>query len=418
MINEAGKSFSSPVPTAGNSEWFAQPTPRPPAKSSPLRRLVAACIVLAGFGYISALWFSVLTDKIAADKDFIAYWAAGQQLVRGANPYDEAAVGALQRAIGGTTLNLMRNPPDAFFLVLPLGLFSAKTGLLLWQMALLASLSVSLWMIWRLNGRPNNRLHLLGFLFAPALICLFSGQVGIFLLLGLVLFLSLHRNWPFLAGSALLLCAFKPHLFLSFFTVHLLWALIRKNYRILAGFAAALLASCALSFSLAPHAWAQYSRLISTGGALNERIPTLSVAISVLLDRHATWMQFTPAALACAWATWFFWTRRNRWDWMDHGLLVLLVSVLCTPYGWITDESILLPAILTGLYRVVRRRLSPWPLALVASAALLEFFVADVKINSFYYLWTAPTWLAWYLYANHTGQGHPEESRPEPAPVG
>jgi len=158
--------------------------------------------------------------------------------------------------------------------------------------------------------------------------------------------------------------------------------------------------------------------LIATGGALNERIPTLSVALSLLLDRHATWLQFTPAAVACAWASWFFWTRRNRWDWMDHGLLVLLVSVLCTPYGWITDESILLPAILTGLYRVVRQRRSPWPLALVATAGLLEFFVADIKINSIYYLWTTPAWLAWYLYANHTGHAHPEESHPEPVPAG
>jgi hypothetical protein len=380
--------------------------------------LAAAGIVLVGFGYISALWLSVLTDKIAADKDFIAYWSAGRQLVHGANPYDEAAVGALQRAIGGGTLNMMRNPPDAFFLVLPLGLFSAKIGLLLWQLALLACLSVSLWIIWRLNGRPDNRLHLLGFLFAPALICLFAGQVGIFLLLGFVLFLSLHRNWPFLAGSALLLCALKPHLFLSFVAVLFLWELSRKKYRILAGFAAAMLASCALSFILDPHAWTQYSRLIATGGALNESIPTLSVALSLLLDRHATWLQFTPAAVACAWASWFFWTRRNRWDWMDHGLLVLLVSVLCTPYGWITDESILLPAILTGLYRVVRQRRSPWPLALVATAGLLEFFVADIKINSIYYLWTTPAWLAWYLYANHTGHAHPEESHPEPVPAG
>jgi hypothetical protein len=108
---------------------------------------------------------------------------------------------------------------------------------------------------------------------------------------------------------------------------------------------------------------------------------------------------------------WYFWTRRNRWSWMDQGLLVLLVSAMCAPYSWITDEAVLLPAMLTGLYRAVAMRRSVLPLVVVAGAALVEFFVADVKITTQYYLWTMPAWLAWYLYATGREKALPEETR-------
>ena len=139
------------------------------------------------------------------------------------------------------------SPPVAFFLMLPLGFFGAKGGLILWSLALLTSLSISNWLLWILNGRPDSRYHLLGYVFAPVLACQMAGQLGTFLLLGVVLFLYFHRSRPYLAGAALLPCALKPHLFLPFAMVLVLWTIDRKAYRILTGFAAALLASCAFT---------------------------------------------------------------------------------------------------------------------------------------------------------------------------
>jgi uncharacterized membrane protein (DUF106 family) len=92
--------------------------------------------------------------------------------------------------------------------------------------------------------------------------------------------------------------------------------------------------------------------------------------------------------------------------------LVLLVSAMCAPYSWITDEAMLLPAVLTGLYRAVESRRTVLPLALAAGAALIEFFLADVKITTPYYLWTTPAWLTWYLYASRKGDARPEASAP------
>ena len=94
---------------------------------------------------------------------------------------------------------------------------------------------------------------------------------------------------------------------------------------------------------------------------------------------------------------------------MDHGLLVLLVSAMCAPFGWFFDESMLLPAVLAGLYRAVEARRSILPLAAIGGAALVEALVG-IQVTSPFYLWTTPAWLAWYLYA--TGRiGGPSVNR-------
>jgi hypothetical protein len=365
-------------------------------KITPWRIIGALGLTAAGIGILVL----IVNNNNAGQRDFIQYWASGQQLIHGANPYDDAAIQVLERT-AGYDLNYhltMRNPPVALFLALPLGLVGPNTGLVLWLLALLASLVASIRMLWTLHGRPPDGLHLLGYCFAPVMECLMAGQLGIFLLLGVVLFLYFHKSQPFLAGAALLLCAAKPHLFLPFGIVLLLWVVVQKEYRILAGFCAALLAGCTLASSLDPHVWSQYSQMMRTAGALNEPVPVLSVIFRVLVDINAVWLQFLPEAAGCAWALWYFWTRRKHWSWTDQGLLLLLVSALCRPFGWFSDEAILLPAVLAGIYRADDSGRSLLPFGFIAGVAMIEVFV-KIPMTSMFYLWTVPAWLAWYLYA-------------------
>jgi hypothetical protein len=369
-------------------------------KTSPLRVVAAACIVAACFCFVVGMFVVFLNDKSAAQRDFIEYWAAGQQLTHGANPYDAAAILRLERAVGfdGNQPKVTFSPPVALFLALPLGYVSPKTGLILWLLVLVASLSASIWILWILHGRPDSGLHLCGYLFAPAVACLMAGQLGIFLLLGIVLFLYFHESWPYLAGAALLPCTLKPHLFLPFSIVLLLWIVRRKAHRILSGFLVILLASCALTLCFDAHVWSQYSQMMSTTGVLHAFVPTLSVAFRFLINRNAVWLQFLPEAIGCGWAIWYFWTRRTRWSWMDQGLLVLLVSAACTPYAWFSDEAVLLPAVLAGVYRAADSGRSLVPIGLIAGVALIEVYAVG-RMASAFYLWTVPAWLVWYLYA-------------------
>ena len=378
------------------------------ARINPLRLLAAVSLLAIAVGILSL----TMKSQDAGNRDYITYWAAGHQLIHRANPYDGQAILRLEKNAGFQNPRpfFMRNPPYAFFLALPLGLVGATAGAVCWSVALVAALAASVRMLWILHGRPPDRTHLIAYLFPPVLACLFQGQIGIFILLGVTLFLYLHRSQPYLAGTALLLCALKPHLFLPFGAVLLAWIVATRAYRILLGASAALLASLALSFYLDPAAWSHYAHMARAANLQDEFIPTMSLVFRLLVHRGAAWLQFVPAFAAVLWALRYFLRHRAHWRWMDHGLLLLLVSVLVAPYAWFTDEVLVLPAILAALYRLSDAGRSLVPFACLASAALIELF-ALVHPSSGYYLWTAPAWFAWYIYAvRSAGRQAPAEA--------
>lgn len=340
------------------------------------------------------------TDSISGARDFVVYWATGQQLAHHGNPYDTAALTRIEHAAGlsmDTATGYMRNPPWALPLTLPLGAAGLRVAGFLWSMVLLASLVGSVYWIWRMYGRPTNQRHWLGAAFAPAVICLLIGQTSIFVLLGYVLFLRFHRTHPFWAGMALWLCALKPHLFLVIGTVILAWVLVSRSYRVLAGAAAALALSCAALYYIDPRAWTEYAAMMRNSGVNQEAIPCVSIVFRQWLSPSTISVQYVPAILGCVWALRYFWQRRRTWDWIKDGSLVTLVSVVVAPYSWITDQALSIPAVLDG---AIRTRSQVLLITLAAASVLIEAeLVSKVPLASKLYLWTAPAWLAWYLLA-------------------
>jgi hypothetical protein len=297
----------------------------------------------------------------------------------------------------------MWNPPSALLLVLPLGFVGSRAAELLWSLLLLVSLVTSVQMVWIMHGRPNNLLNLLGYSFAPALVCLLAGQVSIFVLLGLVLFLRLHRSRPFLAGVSLWLCLLKPHLFLPFGLVLLMWAITTRCYKLLAGVAVALGFSTGVAVLWDPLAWLHYGQMMSTNTARlqQELIPCLSIMLRWTISPKTMWLQYLPSALGCIWALVYFRKHHDHWDWMEHGSLLMLVSLLLAPYTWLMDQAILIPALLHGAYLTRSRNLIA-VLALASAVIDIGALRGLALLHSPFYIWTAPVWLAWYLYATKT----------------
>jgi hypothetical protein len=383
---------------------------RDPSAEKPGRTIAEMSIALAaGLGLaLTAMFLCVvpLAGNLAGARDFVVYWATGQQLVHHANPYDAEAMGQIERGAGlspGYGVLYMRNPPWGLPLVAPLGLVGVRAGALLWSLMLAVCLAASVLLLWRMQGRPRNRLHWLGLSFAPALVCLFVGQTALFALLGYVLFLRLQATRPFLAGMSLWLCALKPHLFLPIGVVLVAWVLVSRSYRLVAGAAAAMAASCALTTCIAPAAWTGYIQMMRAPGIAKEFIPCLSTALRLWLRPQAMWIEYLPVALGCAWAIGYYWMRRQAWDWAKDGSLPLLVSLLLAPYCWVYDQALAIPALLDGAYRTGSQHLLT---ALALASVLIELeLVSGIKIPSALYLWTAPAWLAWYLMAQRSGVG-------------
>jgi hypothetical protein len=369
-------------------------------KSSIMKKLLRGLAALCLLSIAVAILTFVMSSGDAANRDVVSYWAAGKQLVHHANPYDGPAILGMEKQAGFLDDRpfFMRNPPSAFFLVAPLGLLTAKGAAVVWSLILLVMLISSVHMIRVMAGGSTDRLHLLGYLFPPVLACLLAGQMGIVLLFSVSLMLFLVDSRPYFAGLALVFCTVKPQLFFAFAVVLGLWALRRRRF--LLGLVSAVAFSLITGAILDGSGWSHYAGMMRGADLANEFIPTLSLAFRLMIHRSSVWLQFVPCVLACGWAAWYY--RGRSWDWRTDGMLVLCVSVAAAPYEWVTDEAVLLPAILFGLYRATGRALTAY--AVIAGLALL-LVLFGAGMNSGFYVWTSAAWLGWYCYVLSSSRG-------------
>ncbi len=369
------------------------------SRTRPIELSVIGIFVLISSFAVLYLCFQQVTGLGLASRDYIAYWATGRQLVHHGDPYDAAAIISIEETGGYFATNkplLMRNPPTALFVTLPLGLFGARFGSLLWLFILLSCLTIVVRLLWIVHKRPRNQIHLLAVFFAPILACLLTGQTSLFALLGLTLFLYLHHDRPAIAGASLALCAVKPHLFLPFVAGLLFIVAFQRSYRMLAGAVTSLVACTGIALYFDHSVLSHYARMLRTDAIGHEFIPTVGGLLRLAVDRNAFSLQFLPAIAGCVWAVWFAWINRNDWDWSKHGSILVLVSALVAPYSWFTDQVIVWPALLYGFY--VASRGYRITLLAVMSAATAQT-VAGLSLHSALFIWPGIAWFTWYLFA-------------------
>ena len=91
--------------------------------SSPFFAISCALAIVYTAVVLASLPFN---RELVAHRDFIVYWATGQQLANHRDPYDPTALNQIERDGGfkGGTAYYMRNTPWALPLALPLGYMS------------------------------------------------------------------------------------------------------------------------------------------------------------------------------------------------------------------------------------------------------------------------------------------------------
>src|SRR5205823_14428962 len=150
------------------------------------------------------VWRSPEIRQNVAVRDSIAYWAAGQLAIHHQNPYDRAAVFRLEQERGYKDPRplILRTPPWALFVVVPLGFLNPFLAWVVWIGLSLSCLLIGMRLCARMygEGTPPNLFTILGYTFAPVPACLVSGQMGLVLMLGFVLFLWWEPKRPVLAG--------------------------------------------------------------------------------------------------------------------------------------------------------------------------------------------------------------------------
>jgi hypothetical protein len=376
--------------------------------------------ILLNLGLVVLLiWFLISHQQkirsTVASRDSIQYWATGRLLVHHENPYSVRDVEALESSQGYSADRplMFRCPPWALWIVVLPGLLSAYWAWAIWLAILLLSLVVSMRLIWRMYGeglKPADAFLIGGYLFSPVPACLVAGQVGLLLLLGIVVFLAFEQKRPFLAGAALMLPMVKPHIFALLWPILAIWILTRRKWSLLAGFLGGFFIAMAIALAFDPAVFVHYREMLHQQAIQNEFIPALSGMIRALFFHRLFWVQFVPLGLGLLWCAWYYWRNQDNWNWPRQGLVVLVVAVLTTPYAWLTDEVILLPAMLQGVIWVSDAKLKVRSQIGVASFVLLDLLLLlivafQIPPATGIYFWSSLVWFSWYLYARTFKEG-------------
>jgi hypothetical protein len=280
----------------------------------------------------------------AAGGDFAAFWAA-TTLAAGGDPasaYDHARFSSLIMSVAPVVdrPNPWSYPPVVMLLLRPLGWLDPVPALLLWYVliggAALAAVRVATGR-WTASGWA--------LLFPPVVHSLINGQNGTVTAFLFASFLALFRRAPFVAGMALGLLVYKPHLAV----VPACLALAFGAWRVLSG--AAITAAVLVGASLALDGAAPWAGFIAqsqaqlalmTGGRLPiHRLVTpfallfaAGVPATLALALHGA---IALAAIGAAILVW----RRDAAP-LPRALALTLAAVLVTPYAYDYDLAILL----------------------------------------------------------------------------
>lgn len=317
----------------------------------------AAFGLLASYIFISSQFHYSQFGTI----DFIEYWSALKLALGGLNPYSYGDMLTVQRELApeAKTPTMMWNPPHLLPLIRPIanrefqvaaGMFC---GLSLACMALTISLTCKL--LGAKEGQ-RGRVWFLGLTLPATLTCLNIGQLGNILSLALIGGIILyHQQRRFLAGCSFAVCSIKPHLFLLVVSLFLFDDLLHKRFKTLLGGILTCATLCTITHFLFPQAFAQWIYALQHPedfqlyNVLNWRPATLVGLFRVLYWRATDlpmpltpmWLLPTINILIWIYIATRVGTERIIKDYLPE---ILICSALFSPYGWIFDQSFLLPA--------------------------------------------------------------------------
>jgi hypothetical protein len=349
--------------------------------------------------------------------DFIAYWAAARLLLNNGNPFLPADVLEMQRSAGWTGFMplLMYNTPWTLSLLLPFGSLDHDTAQALWFLQNSVFIFLGAFLLWRLYSNTETLHHLAWvalLTFPPMYFVLLIGQIGPLVLVGLIGFLLATRKqaW-FWAGTWLALASIKPHLLYLLWISALLFVLRERQWQLGAGFVSLFGVMVILPTLWDPQIYLSYINVMSDRRVIlpiDWANPTVGMAVSALFGNRYGWLRWLPSIAGVFWLLRYWQKNCRTWDWSVQLPLVVLVSVVTTPYAWTFDYVILLPALMQGAVwcRIAgNRQRVHWISTVYLALGSISLLSKIIVRNDFWHFWFAPALLILYLLLHREYKG-------------
>lgn len=381
--------------------------------SQTLRSLVV--LLVGGAAVFLAADRIVGSPAFGLPKDFLEYWASARLNLRGENPYDPALLLAEQQTAdpGRDEAVMMWNPPPALAVYSAVAPLPPRWAALVWVATQLLAAMLACDLLWRTYapGRPRLLGQLVGLSFVGTWWVVAYGQNTGLLALGLAGFLHYTcKSRPIAAGMLAALTALKPHLLAGFGMLLIADTLTRRGRVALAAGVGAVAFALAISLTTNIAVVGQFLGAARDPGpgavplhAWTLPVPSYWLRMAIAPDRF--WVQFVPCAVACALLlTWRF--REGRgWEWTRTLPVVVVVSVLATPYGgWIFDLPVLLVPVVCAAARLCAHK-ALFATFLAGQAAVTALSLA-VPGGLHEYWWVAPVVISLCLLGFFARRSH------------
>jgi hypothetical protein len=352
--------------------------------------------LVAGIVFLGYRILSLSQTGFLSKDDFVEYWAAGRLNLSGSNPYDAGQLFNLQREVwpGRPEPLMMWNPPWTLALVMPFGMLDYDFSRILWLVAGLILVMVCSDWIWRVYGGDSSKRWvgvLLGLSFIPTVLVLRYGQISVFLLVGLTGFLyGIHSKKYFRAGIACSLIAIKPHVLVLFWLALAAWILQKRQYKLAIGFIFSLALGSAAAWISNENVFGEYLQSAGNQPPTVWITPTLGALLRLSFGAEKIWLQFLPPAIGAIGFGWYWLKNYQHWSWTVLMPVIILASIISSPFSWSVDQVVLILTILPVTASVIKSHHPRSILFLLMAFGLLQFFALAINImelNAVWYLW-------------------------------
>lgn len=322
------------------------------------RPILIAFLILVVFGLLTWGMYEMLTGPARYNnRDFMSLFAGGKAVLRGLDPYDPAVWNPLRAELGSTWMPDDRVPFPLWtlLLVLPFAALDLGWAAAAWLAFSLCVLGIGMFFL--INTYYHKRLPvgefglvaLFIFTYRAVLVSMNNGQITFVLFFILALFLLLvERKRPFLAGVALAFIIIKPNPFILFVPAFGLWLLWQQRWHIVAGAATSGLGMFVVSWLVQP-GWLLEWLNVRGKTEATSITPTLWGLASEIAPQWWVLLGLGFVVLVTAVLGLIIFRNPNLSE-KEVLPLVLIASLLTTPYAWVYEHLLLLiPSILIFL---------------------------------------------------------------------
>ncbi len=364
--------------------------------------LILLIVILVG-----ALWLLSNKLNVFPMHDFVEYWASGRLNFTGGDPYNSNQMIKLEQSVGWNEneVLMMWTPPWSLPFGMLFGLFSYSFSRMLWFLIQIFIFFACAIVLWRTYGGEKRHewmawIAMLGF--GPVLQTLKLGQVTVLVLLGSVGFLYfLQKDQDYIAGLFASMVLIKPHLLYLFVLAVIFWSIAQRRFKVLIGFAAAIVFATLIAWIFNPSLFTDYIRAVQTYPPEDWITATLGTPLRYLFGTDKFYLQFVPPVFGVIWFLVFWIKRYKTWEWKAYLPLLILVSMVTSAYGWAFDVAVCVWAAIqiTALFNFKLWTLPK--ILIVVSFWVVSLLSAFLSVSQHYFWWLSSFFLVWYLVTYH-----------------